>query len=157
GSRIVSHSHPSSPGVRTVSQETRVQSMPRGGTAPVAAGDPCTIVLFGASGDLTKRLLIPTLYNLACDGLLPERFAVIGFARDELSTEEFRTRMSAAIEQFNTRKGVDAAVWGHIVERLYYLQGDFADPAAYRRLTEKLAEVQPRHGTGGNILFYFAV
>src|SRR5208283_2022409 len=73
--------------------------------------DPCVMLIFGASGDLTKRLLVPALYNLACDGLLPESFALLGTALDALTTESFREKMSADILKFHTRKEFDAKVW----------------------------------------------
>ena len=68
---------------------------------------PCVLVIFGASGDLTKRLLMPAIYNLACDGLLPEQFAIVGLAMDEFTTESFRDKMSNDIKQFSTRKEFD--------------------------------------------------
>src|ERR1700685_4059014 len=69
-----------------------------------APAEPCVLVIFGASGDLTKRLLMPAFYNLVCDGLLPEQFAIVGIAMDEFTTESFRERMSNDIKQFSTRK-----------------------------------------------------
>ena len=73
---------------------------------------PCLMVIFGASGDLTKRLLMPALYNLACDGLLPDEFAIVGIAMDDLTTESFRERMTRDIRTFNTRKEFDAGRLG---------------------------------------------
>jgi glucose-6-phosphate 1-dehydrogenase len=124
------------------------------GTVP--PGDPCTVVLFGASGDLTRRLLVPALYNLACDGLLPQRFAIVGFAKDELTPDQFRDRLSAAIREFTTREAVDPAVWQPLIERFDYLSGDFADLDSYRRLAERIGEARTRHQTGPNLLFYLA-
>ena len=72
----------------------------QGATAP---GEPCVVVIFGASGDLTKRLLMPAFYNLACDGLLSKHFAVVGMALDDLSTDPFRARMTEDIRRFHTR------------------------------------------------------
>ena len=77
-----------------------VGEQPQGATAPA---DPCIMVIFGASGDLTKRLLMPALYNLACDGLLPEQFAIVGMAMDELTTDQFRDRMTTATSRSSTR------------------------------------------------------
>src|SRR5215510_3759554 len=96
-------------------------------TAASPPADPCVLVIFGASGDLTKRLLMPALYNLSCDGLLPERFAIAGMAMDELTTEQFRERMSADIVKFNTRKTFDASAWSTFRDRLHYLPGRFDD------------------------------
>jgi glucose-6-phosphate 1-dehydrogenase len=127
-------------------------------TTPTATppGDPCLLVIFGASGDLTRRLLMPAVYNLACDGLLPGRFAVAGVALDELSTAQFRDRLSADIRQFTTRPTLDPAVWDDLVRRLHYLPGDFAAPATYQRLGELLARLDAEQQTGGNLLFYLA-
>jgi glucose-6-phosphate 1-dehydrogenase len=125
------------------------------GAAP--AGEPCLLVLFGASGDLTKRLLMPALYNLACDGLLPRHFALVGMALDELTTEQFRARMSADIKTFTTRATFDARVWDDFVARLHYTPGDFGDLAAFQRLAELAAGLEAKFQTGGNVLFYLAV
>ena len=95
---------------------------------------PCVMLIFGASGDLTKRLLVPALYNLACDGLLSKNFALIGTAMDPLSTETFRERMSADIKKFHTRKEFDASVWEDLVGRFHYLPGGFDDSSVYQRL-----------------------
>jgi glucose-6-phosphate 1-dehydrogenase len=133
-----------------------------GATAPEFAadnspGDRCILVLFGASGDLTKRLLMPTLYNLACDRLLPKRFAVVGMALEEWSTDEFRERMSRDIRSFNTRPEFDSAVWNELCKSLYYLPGKFDDAGAFQRLRERVAALDAEHDTGGNLLFYLAV
>ncbi len=124
------------------------------GGAPPA--DPCLLVLFGASGDLTKRLLIPALYNLACDELLPSQFAVVGMALDDLSTEQFRDRMSDDVRKFTTRPTFDERVWTDFVARLHYTPGDFGDPAAYQRLAALVDQVEARFRTAGNLLFYMA-
>ncbi|MDB5411476.1 MAG: zwf [Rhodospirillales bacterium] len=118
---------------------------------PVAArlADPCTLVIFGAAGDLTKRLLIPALYNLVNDGLLPDEFAVIGVARAEMSAEDLRQNLGDALKQFATTK-VAAAKAKWLLNRVDYVQGDFGDPGAYQRLKERLAR------NGGNHLFYLA-
>ena len=117
---------------------------------------PCLLVLCGASGDLTRRLLMPALYNLACDGLLPAQFAVVGFARDDLSTDVFRERLTADVRRFSTRPQFDAPTWEALAARLYYTAGDFADPTAYQRLAGLLAELDTRHQTQGNRLYYLA-
>ena len=77
------------------------------GSAALPPSGPCLMVIFGASGDLTKRLLVPALYNLACDGLLPDRFAIVGIAMDELDDDAFRERMSADVRRYSTRKEFD--------------------------------------------------
>ncbi|RUL86267.1 glucose-6-phosphate dehydrogenase [Tautonia sociabilis] len=120
-------------------------------------GDSCIMVIFGASGDLTKRLLVPALYNLACDGLLPERFAVVGIALDELDTEGFRARMAEDIRRFNTRKELDEGRWSWLESRLHYTTGNFGDESAYLRLRELVEQLNSQYSAGGNILFYMAV
>src|SRR5262249_41952156 len=91
--------------------------------------EPCVMIIFGASGDLTKRLLVPALYNLACDGLLAENFAMIGSARSEMTNEAFREQMSAYIKKFHTRQEFDQEVWDKLVSRFYYSAGKTDDPA----------------------------
>src|SRR5436190_6211834 len=120
------------------------------------AADPCIIVIFGASGDLTKRLLMPAFYNLACDGLFPANCAIVGIAMDELTTEQFRGRMSEDIKKFSTRKEFDAQVWDDFVRRLYYTPGKFDDPAAFQRLSELVTQLDTEYQAQGNILFYMA-
>ena len=119
-------------------------------------GDPCIMVIFGASGDLTKRLLMPALYNLACDGLLPAQFALVGLAMDELTTDVFRERMSRDIRAFNTRPDFDAKIWDNLCARFHYLPGKFGDEAAFARLHELVIQLDAKHQAGGNILFYMA-
>src|SRR5579872_3541648 len=119
-------------------------------------GDPCTMVIFGAGGDLTKRLLVPALYNLKSTNLLPNEFALIGFSGNKYTSQEFRETQSKDIREFATTK-VDDATWDWFNERIEYVQGDFNDPAAYKRLAETMAKVDQQHSTKGNCLFYLAV
>jgi len=117
---------------------------------------PCVMVIFGASGDLTKRLLVPALYNLACDGLLSKHFALLGTAMDALTTEQFREKMTADIQKFHTRKEFDKGVWDNMVSRFHYIQGGFADMEVFTKLQGKVAELDKQYQVGGNVLFYFA-
>ena len=117
---------------------------------------PCTIVIFGAAGDLTKRKLFPALYNLKANGLLPRELAIIGVARRPKTHEEFRAEQSKEIREFATRP-VDEQLWGELRDALYYQPGEFTDDETYTKLGELLKEVEGRHGTGGNVLFYLAV
>ena len=121
-----------------------------------AQSQPCVMLIFGASGDLTKRLLIPALYNLACDGLLSKNFALLGAAMDPLTTETFRDRMSADIRKFHTRKEFDAPAWDDLVSRFHYLQGAFDDSSLYERLKVEVAKLNDQVDARGNVLFYFA-
>ena len=117
---------------------------------------PCVMLIFGASGDLTKRLLVPALYNLACDGLLNEKFALLGTAMDPLTTESFRERMTADIKKFHTRKEFDPVVWEKLVSRFSYMQGGFADLPFFQNLKAAVAKLDAEYKVGGNVLFYFA-
>jgi glucose-6-phosphate 1-dehydrogenase len=117
---------------------------------------PCTMVIFGASGDLTKRKLIPALCNLAKDGLLSPQFAVIGFSFDALTTEAFREELSKDLREF-APEPVDANLWAWFLERIYYVQGDFQDAAAYEKLRAQIAAAEKAHATLGNRFFYLAV
>ncbi|MFY9691603.1 MAG: hypothetical protein WAJ86_16820, partial [Candidatus Acidiferrales bacterium] len=123
--------------------------------APGSPAGPCAIALFGAGGDLTKRKLIPSIYNLARGKLLPEQFAIVGVSIEPFSTEEFRQRMTEDIKQF-AEEGVDMPSWEWFVKRLYYISGDFKDPQLYSKLCETLKTVDKEQGTQGNVLFYLA-
>ena len=116
---------------------------------------PCTMVIFGASGDLTRRKLLPAIYALTHEGLLGDRFAVIGFARREMSDEAFREEMRRAVEKFS-RVPVKPEVWSGLAPRIHYARGDFGDGAAYQHLAAACAEADRHHGTEGNRLFYLA-
>jgi len=119
-------------------------------------GDPCTIVIFGASGDLTKRKLLPALYNLKGYKLLPASFSVIGVAYSEGDDATYRTKITADIKEFATRP-VDEKEWEDFESRSYYVQGDFNDASTFQKLTGKIAEAQKAWNLPGNVLFYLAV
>ena len=119
-------------------------------------GCPCVMVIFGASGDLTKRLLMPALYNLACDGLLPRQFAVVGTAMDDLTTETFRERMTQTSNR-STRDRNSIRRFGTISVRGSTTRpAKFDDEAAFSRLRDLVARLDAEYGAGGNVLFYFA-
>ncbi len=115
----------------------------------------CIMVIFGAAGDLTKRKLIPALYNLKHKDLLSDNFAVIGVARAELNDDEFRKRLRDDINRFATDK-VDAETWKWLEERLYYLSGNFDDDQTFSHLKESLAKLDRERQTEGNVVFYLA-
>lgn len=119
--------------------------------------DPSALVIFGASGDLTQRKLIPALYSLAHDGLLPAGQTIIGFARPEYTDEAFRMAMREACDKHARTKPVEDAIWENFAKGLFYVQGEFGDAAAYERLRKKLEETDRTRGTGGRRLYYFAV
>jgi glucose-6-phosphate 1-dehydrogenase len=114
------------------------------------------MVIFGASGDLTRRMLLPALYNLAVDRRLPPRFAVTGFARTDWSDEEFREVARQSVEE-HSRRALDPAVWDFFASNLHYICGDYTDAEAYGRLSDRLASVTAAHGAGPNCLFYLAL
>src|SRR5258706_707718 len=117
---------------------------------------PCVMVIFGASGDLTKRKLIPALCNLAKDKLRSPQFAVIGFSYDSITKEAFRAQLTRDVKEFATEP-VDSKLWNWFLERIYYVQGDFQDSAAYEKLKAQIAAVEKAHSTRGNRFFYLAV
>ena len=116
---------------------------------------PCTVVIFGASGDLTKRKLLPALYNLANEGFLAKQFAIVGVALDDLTTEKFQEKLSADIQEFATTK-VETKVWEWFLERVYYFRMDFKDKNAYQQLKELIEQVSKDHLTQGNTFYYLA-
>ncbi len=118
--------------------------------------DPCTMVICGASGDLTRRKLIPAVCNLIKDNLITADSAIIGFARDAQTTDSFRNQLSKDIKEFATCR-VDDATWADFCQRLYYLQGDFKDAGAYQKLKDLLGEVSRKHNTRNNYFYYLAV
>jgi glucose-6-phosphate 1-dehydrogenase len=118
-------------------------------------GDPCAIAIFGASGDLAKRKLFPALLNLRRSGLLRDEFAVIGLATSEMSDEAFRERLHGELRTF-APQDADSDLWKWLSERIYYTPGNFRSPELYARLTERLGELEARHGTRGNVLHYLA-
>jgi glucose-6-phosphate 1-dehydrogenase len=118
--------------------------------------EPCTIVIFGASGDLTIRKLIPALYHLFKDKQMPATFRVVGFARREKTDASWREELRAGLNQFSRTKPVDEAVWAEFAANLHYCMGDLTDAAAYTRLETLLTSF----GSGPlreNLLFYLAI
>ena len=128
----------------------------REGLSTRAVPQPCTIVIFGATGDLTHRKLIPALYNLAADGELPPAVAVIGFARRPKSDDEFRKEMEEATRKFS-RQTVRDEIWKTFAQSISYHQSEFGDEAGYKSLAERLEKIDNERGTRGNRLFYLAV
>jgi glucose-6-phosphate 1-dehydrogenase len=117
---------------------------------------PCTMVIFGAGGDLTKRLLIPAIYNLATSKLLPEQFAIVGVSIEPFSTEQYREQATKDIHQFATCE-VKEDSWDWFVKRIYYVSGDFHDGNLYAKLKDTLGQTQKEQGTQGNCIFYLAI
>jgi glucose-6-phosphate 1-dehydrogenase len=126
--------------------------------------DPCAMVIFGATGDLTKRLVMPALYNLARTKALPEQFALIGVARAEGTAESWRDQLYDSLKSFVGNAGtefnidhIDEAVWKRLVKQMVYVRGDLTQPELYDRLRGALGEAERAHGTQGNAIFYLAV
>ena len=124
--------------------------------AAIRSSGPCAVVIFGASGDLTRRKLVPSLYNLAADGILSDDFAIIGVARREWTREVFIQQLRDALPEFATRK-VDPALWAKFEERIHFCRGSFDDSETYEKLAALLSECEKQHRTGGNVLFYLSV
>jgi glucose-6-phosphate 1-dehydrogenase len=118
--------------------------------------DPCILVIFGASGDLTQRKLFPALYSLAFRHLLPEKFGVVGVARTEESDDEFRERMKEAVQK-HSRDEFRDDVWDSLADGMRYLTADFADDAAIDRLVGMVNELDEERGTADNRVYYLAI
>jgi len=116
----------------------------------------CTVVIFGANGDLTKRKLLPALYRLMYERRLSPGFAVIGISRTPLSDEKFREEMRESVHKFLEDSPFDEDVWSGFSQGLFYLAGDINDNALYTNLGARLAEIEKARHTGGNALFYLS-
>jgi glucose-6-phosphate 1-dehydrogenase len=122
----------------------------------LARPNPQALVVFGASGDLARRKILPALYNLALSGLLPERYAVIGYAIDDWDHQAFREHARAAVQEFS-RTGLDPQVWGRLEPSLSFVSGSFDDPARFQALAERLTQADRDAGCAGGRLYYLAV
>src|SRR5213595_1012304 len=127
----------------------------REGLSTRAVPQPCAIVIFGATGDLTHRKLIPALYNLAADGELPPAVTVVGFARRPKSDDEFRKELAETTKQFS-RQDVREDIWKTFSQSLFYHQSEFEDESGYQSIAKRLDKIDEERGTRGNRLFYFA-
>jgi glucose-6-phosphate 1-dehydrogenase len=120
---------------------------------PAPTGDACLLVIFGASGDLTHRKLIPGLYNLACAGCMNPEFEVLGVGRTPMTSEEFRAKMHEAVPQSSDTRNFNESQWKEFEQRLHYFVGDIKDSQFYSRLQARLGEMQKSVNTA-NRLFY---
>jgi glucose-6-phosphate 1-dehydrogenase len=118
--------------------------------------EPCVTVIFGASGDLTKRKLVPALYSLAKQNLLASGFCVVGSARTAMNHEAFRAAMRDAVNRYSDAHPVDSAVWESFAAGLFYTPTDPKKPESYKKLSELLAEIDRERGTAGNRVFYIS-
>src|SRR6478672_3725749 len=103
-----------------------------------STGDPCAVVIFGASGDLTRRNLMPALYNLAVSRALPGGFAIVGVARREKTDESFRAEMKDAVGKYSRRKPIDPAIWSDFENGIHYVRGSFEEKDTYASLKSHL-------------------
>jgi glucose-6-phosphate 1-dehydrogenase len=117
---------------------------------------PCTVVIFGGAGDLARRKLLPALYNLQVDGLLPARFAVVGYARSDLDDERFRQTAREGVEK-HSRRGIDMARWSDFEKSLFYVRGSYDDRDGFHRLAHRLREAAAECGAPHNHVFYLSV
>lgn len=131
---------------------------------PVPPADPCAMVVFGAAGDMAKRLLIPALYNLSRTKVLPEKFALIGVDLDEGTAETWRDHLHDMMKSFVGNAAaefdierIDEAAWRRLAERMSYIQGDLTNPELYEKIRRALGDAESVHDTGGNAIFYLAV
>jgi len=118
--------------------------------------DDCVLVIFGASGDLTRRKLLPAVYNLAEAGLLPERFAIVGVARPPIDEGDYRQQMRDRVKDAEGEP-IEAGKWKPIEDRLHYVSGEFHDPGLYQSIAKMLRELGSRYSIPPNYLFYCAV
>ncbi len=119
---------------------------------------PCAIVIFGANGDLTKRLIVPALYNLARTGLLPERLALIGVGHNDKTSEQWRDGLREFLEQVlaKTEQTIDESLWKAVSQNMIFLKGGFEEPETYKTLDGLLGKTDKDLGLDGNVLFYLA-
>src|SRR3954447_23528884 len=135
--------------------------MPHDKDSGAQPAGPCALVIFGAAGDLTKRLVIPALYNLARAQLLPEEFVIVGFDLADHSDGDWRNSLAGMVEQFanagDSKSAFDRDAWNFLASRMSYMKGDLTKPESYQQLRSKLEEADNNRHTGGNYLFYLAV
>jgi glucose-6-phosphate 1-dehydrogenase len=118
--------------------------------------DPCILVIFGATGDLTSRKLLPALYNLAREGQLPSHFACVGFARREKTHDQFRDEMREAVNRFSRIKPIDKELWQSFSEQLFYHRSEFDHEEGYDELRSFLNDLDIKFGTKGNRVYYLS-
>ncbi len=128
----------------------------RAGMRLESTAEPCVVVIFGATGDLTKRKLLPALYRLAQQQLIPAEFAILGTARQTLSDDEYRGLMREALRTFGDEDKIDETSWSSFADGIFYESGDVKDTETYTRLKSRLAEIDAQRKTQGNRIFYLA-
>jgi glucose-6-phosphate 1-dehydrogenase len=124
----------------------------RAGIETSRISQPCTIVFFGASGDLFKRMLMPAIYNLRLNDILPANFGLIGFARTAYSDDDFREYCKQCVNEFSRSGPVKESLWNDLAQRIGYITADFNDTSHFQRLKERLQEYEKQFGAGHNRL-----
>ena len=149
--------------LREAATAARRRSRPDADTNPLRQGlrlervpDPCAFVLFGATGDLAHRKVIPAIYQLWRTNLLPAEFSLVAVARRPYTNESFAAEVRASVEKFSRVQPIDEAAWDELAKRITYQQLEFSDDAGFDRLAAKLEELDGQNGTAGNRLFYLA-
>ncbi len=151
------------PHYQVLEAERNLEIAPAAQVESAPPAPPCAMVIFGAAGDLTKRLIVPALYNLAQAGQLSNQFQLIGVDHNAGSTNQWRKGLTAAMEDFVARGGefhvdaIDRSTWSWLRDRMTFLQGDLNDPGAYAQMRDHLAGLDKTAATAGNYLFYLAV
>jgi len=128
----------------------------RSGSMYGATAEPCAVILFGASGDLAKRKVIPAMYDLAQHNSLGERYSIIGFARTPMNDEKFRTTVGEAAKAISEVGPIDPGKWDEFASNLYYTSGEYGDQNSYAQLAKRLGELDAEKKLGGNRLFYLS-
>ncbi len=139
-----------------MTQTPVIENPLREGLTMERAGEPCALVIFGAHGDLTKRKLMPAIYALFVQGLLPHNFCILGTSRTKLSDDQFRQMMKESVGKFGTDMPVEEEKWERFAACLYYQAGDTASAESFTRMAGRLGELSERHGTRGNSIFYLS-
>lgn len=135
--------------------ETPVNPL-RAGIRLGPTAEPCVVIIFGATGDLTRRKLLPALYRLAQQNLIPAEFAILGVSRQQMSDHEYRAKLREALTEFGDKDTVDEAAWNSFAEGIFYIGGEFKDGETYGRLKSSLKKIDLQRRTQGNRIFYLA-
>ena len=128
----------------------------REGLGSTRISDPCSVVFFGASGDLSKRMLMPAMYNLRLGDVLPTNFGIVGFSRSNYSNDDFRKIVKDAVDEFSRSGPTRDPLWSDFAQHLTYVSGEFDDVEAFRRLRRQLEDNDAQLGTQGNRLYYLS-
>ena len=148
--------HPGTTASGTSAITGELEQTPRSGPFLQRPEQGCAFVIFGASGDLTSRKLVPALYNLFCQELLPPGFAIVGFAMTEMTDAGFRSQMEQSVKRSPDLLAFRQKLWDEFVPALHYVTADFESPEGYRQLAARLREMDGQPGCAANRLFYLA-